>query len=182
MYNSFETRAKKSSNHVLFARPLRKMVRRFLRRSSSGHPLTVFCRSFPAETKGVTMWGGKKGYIHTHHPLVSPLRGGGLRGRHPSVPSSFSLVFRGAPPLQCSTTVRAVGPILRLVPATDQQEILLNPTNLTGNSRVSRWRDPFNREKRDAPWRDDDDDDVVVPLSMLSDFAAGEWSCSVGEP
>lgn len=52
------------------------------------------------------------------------------------VPSSFSLFFRGAPPLQCRTTARAVGPILRLVPGTDQQEILLTD-ELTGNGRLA---------------------------------------------
>lgn len=44
----------------------------------------------------------------------------------------LSLFFGGAPPLQCSTTARAVGPILRLVPGTTGNLI----TNLTNRTSV----------------------------------------------
>ena len=78
----------KRGSPLPFAPSIEKMGRYFPRHSSRTPFNVPNVGRLPAETTTV-----ERIYIYTHHPLVSPLRGGGLRGGHPSfLPPSLSLL------------------------------------------------------------------------------------------
>lgn len=86
----------------------------------------------------------------------------------------LSLFFGGAPPLQCSTTARAVGPILRLVPGTTANLI----TNLT--NRISRGNECYLDfvELFDG-WAHCRRVESIIELSFSMRFLCEKWLMSV---
>lgn len=86
----------------------------------------------------------------------------------------LSLFFGGAPPLQCSTTARAVGPILRLVPGTTGKSYYKLDESREETRLLSRFRGDVRHihVKESIPL-------LYLFIGFSIRFFCGKWSTSV---